>query len=1135
MDRIEAIRQRAAALHAAACEAGDEPTNPYLFVLKEADRRDIEVSARSTGDPQLNGGRATFQADAGVILHEQTGSSFLDAFLVAHEIGHDEFGSGIERPPLMDIDPARSSDPAPVGADRVVDYSSQARQEIQMDLFAREFLFPRTLAWTWHVEDGLDADEIARRLGAPYDMVAAQLFDALWLPHVPTKSEISTGPTKPLNPEQRAAAEHQGGALLLKAGPGTGKTQTLVGRLAVLREREVDPEDLLLLTFSNKAAAEMTDRAIKIWPESAGAAWIGTFHSFGLDIVRRFHDRLNLPNRPKLIDTSEAIAMLEEEFPRLGLNYFNDLWDPTHILKDILAAISRAKDEVVDHKAYRKYALAMAEAAESTETIEEAERCLEIADVYDLYETLKKDAGAVDFGDLVALPTALVETDAEVRASLQSRYGHILVDEYQDVNRASVRLLKALKPDGENLWVVGDAKQSIYRFRGASPDSVAAFATTAFPGGTISELRTNYRSTQSICDVFKAFARVRMASATDFDVNAASEEVGPRPRYIELSSKDHELEELAARIEKICEEGASFRDQAVLCKGNDRLAEIAAGLEQRGIPVLFLGPLFDRQEIKEALSLLSMIIDPRAMGLSSVASLSPFRISIDDLAKMVDAIRRASPESPLDWTQAVSETRDFSDASQEGVARLLSCFEGFEPHVPPWRALATLYLDRTRLGAQLGLAAREGEANPAIAMWQLQNFFRNDFARGEGYPIHELLTRIRKLVMLSDERELRHLPEAAQTLDAVRLLTVHGSKGLEFPVLHLPSLTRGSLNRSANQSRGLPPPDGLIAGPVFRGRDASHAGHEDEQHCLFFVGLSRAEDQLYLYSPHTSRSKPSPFLDDIAATVTCETPLSEPPILAEQEEAFELSLDGRPRLSPSQLALYQKCPRRFLFAYVLGIGGRRMETPPMQMHRAVQVVIDQLLAHLNDVLSPAELTDIVDQAWEEHGPVEHGYASKYRTIADTLIAFLHSIRTGETRRPPQTREVSLEHADIVVTAHEEIDGGAHTIFRRIKTGRRTSQALEGLDAAAFQMAVADHGHVEFVYLTGETREMVALSKQKISNRGKKIEAATKALSLGQFPPDRGRQCASCPFFFNCTPPPSGHLRKKIGERLPVSS
>lgn len=1139
MDRIEAIRARAAYLHAERTNKGGDPTDPYDFALCEAKDRDIEVRKLPSGHPQLNGGRALFQRHAGVILHEDTGSTFLDAFLVAHELGHDEFGGVVDIPPTMNIDPARSADPSSVGADRVVDYSNRAREEVQMDLFAREFLFPRTLAWSWHIAETLSATDIAERLGAPYDMVAVQLFDALLLPQTKSNEEATSVP-KPLNDEQKWAAEHDGKALLLKAGPGTGKTQTLIGRLSVLKNRGVDPESILLLTFSNKAAGEMTDRAMGVWPEAAGSAWIGTFHSFGLDLLRRFHDRAGLPQDPRLIDATEAIALLEDEFPRLRLTHFNDLWDPTDNLRSILSAISRAKDEVVDQHRYRELAEQMARVAVSEEDRAAAEKCLEIASVYDLYEQLKSDRGAVDFGDLVARPTALAESDKAVRTQLQSRYEHILVDEYQDVNRASVRLLRALKPDGVNLWVVGDVKQSIYRFRGASSFNIDRFQTKDFPGGTSLQLSTNYRSSQEICDTFRAFAKTRMAaSEPDFEANAFKGTNGVEPCFVAVESKDHEVDEIAARISGACDNASSFRDQAVICKGNARLAEIATGLEARSIPVLFLGPLFDRPEIKEALSLLSLVIDPRAMGLTCVASLPPFQMPIQDVAVAIEAIRSAEKPLPLDWRTLLTKLGGFTESGRTSATALVDAFDGIGPTATAWQVITKIYLDRTRLAADIGTTARTGNANPALALWQFQNFLRSALPERSGYPIRDLLEHIRRLVILSDERDLRELPTAAHSLDAVRLMTIHGSKGLEFKSLHLPALTSGSIPRSANQSRGLSPPDGMIEGAPFRGSEAVKAGHDEEQQCLFFVALSRAEERLVLYAPNKKSNghnqSRSSFVDDISAKLANTPPTSAPTDTTVAAERFTLEVDGIARMSPSQLATFDKCPRRFFFAHVLRVGGRRMESAPMRMHNAVQAVVDELTARLNDVPSASELQAIVDAAWNAHGPTEHGYAAEYRQIVDELLQFFYQLRQGETRRAPQSLSLRFDDAEIVVTAHEEIETGRSTIFRRIRTGRKTSSAVTALDAAVFQIAAQGRGEAEFVYLSGGSQDRLSMKSAQLGNKKAKIGEAAVAILEGRFPPNRSDRCARCPYFFICNAPPSGTLRKKIGSGLPETS
>jgi len=1138
MDRIEAIRFRAAELHRARVEKGGDPTLPYELALLEAAGRDIEVSKLPKGHAMLRGGRALYKSSNAVILHEETGDTFINAFLVAHELGHAEFGGSVEIPPTTDVDPTRSSDPASVGSDRVVDYSNRARQEIQMDLFAREFLFPRDLARAWHIDENLGAKTIAERLGAPYDMVAVQLFDALLLPAVQPENE-KEGPAKPLNPKQKRAAEHDGKALLLKAGPGTGKTQTLVGRLSVLKDRKVNPEHILLLTFSNKAAGEMTDRALKVWPEAAGAAWIGTFHSFGLDILRRFHDRANLPPDPRLIDATEAITLLEEEFPSLHLNHFNDLWDPTDNLRSILSAISRAKDEVVDRKKYRELAVAMSDAATTDEETIRAEKCLEIADVYDLYEKLKSDRGAVDFGDLVALPTTLLESDEAVREQLQERYTHVLVDEYQDVNRASVRLLRAIKPTGENLWAVGDAKQSIYRFRGASSFNIDRFETKDFPGGSTQQLDLNYRSSQEICDTFVGFTKARMSKVEpDFEANANKGPSGLCPIFVGVDSKESETDEIASRILDACDDKTSFRDQAVLCKGNERLATIASGLEARGIPVLFLGPLFDRAEIKQALSLMTLVVDPRAMGLSCVASMEPFRMSLQDAALCAQTMRSTTNPLPLDWREQIPKQEGISDNGMRGLEALVDAYEGIEPTSTAWKLITQIYLDKTRLAAAITHEAASGNANPALALWQFQNFLRSAVPEKSGYPIRDLLDHIRRLVILSDERDLRDLPNAAQSIDAVRLMTIHGSKGLEFPVLHLPSLTIGSIPRSAKQNRALPPPDGMIEGAPHCGLDALRAGHDEEQRCLFFVALSRAEDRLIMYAPNkksngTKQSR-SPFVDDLGAQIASDPPSGKTFGIDPLGPPVDLDVDGRARVSPTQLATFDRCPRRFFYAHVLQIGGRRTETPPMRMHNVVQSVVDDLTAQPAASPTRGDIEAMVEAAWIEHGPTTHGHADEYRRISGVLVQFFHDLRKDEKRRTPTSLTLAFGEAEIVVTAHEEIETGHSVVFRRIRTGRKTSTATTALDAAAFQLATEGRGNTEFVYLSGESRDLLQMKHKQLEGKREKISNAAASILEGRFPPIRSERCARCPYFFMCSVPPDGKLSKKIGEGLPVS-
>jgi Zn-dependent peptidase ImmA (M78 family) len=381
MDGVEFARRSAARLHAEVVARGVDPWQPYAFAVAEAQCRGLDVEPTRPGAALLDGGRAVFIARDRLILHENTGTPFDQAFLVAHEIGHVELGDDSDRTPATQIDPARPAEAAPVGLDRVVDYGRRQRREVQMDLFAREFLLPRAVARRLHVEEGMSATDMAAQLGAPFEVVAQQLFDALLLPAI-LVAEESAREERPLNPEQRAAAAWRSDAYLLEAGPGTGKTQTLSARVEGLLADKVDPRRILVLTFSNKAAREMADRIAQKHKDAAAAMWIGTFHAFGLDLIRRFHVELGLPKDPRL-DRTEAVDLLEAEFPRLGLTHYQNLSDPTQIIADMLVAISRAKDEVADEKRYAALAEDMRVAAKTAEQTEAAARAAEVGRVYE--------------------------------------------------------------------------------------------------------------------------------------------------------------------------------------------------------------------------------------------------------------------------------------------------------------------------------------------------------------------------------------------------------------------------------------------------------------------------------------------------------------------------------------------------------------------------------------------------------------------------------------------------------------------------------------------------------------------------------------------------------------------------------
>lgn len=1135
MDAVELARQRAAELHYEAVQRGLDPWKAYEFVVAEVGQHGYDVEDVTPGAAMLDGGRAKLLPSAVLILHEKKGSRFEQALLVAHELGHALLGDAEDGTPVSEIDFARSSEPSPVGEERVADYSRKQRREIQMNLFAREFLLPRPYMRKLHVEAGMTAAAIATKLGANYEVVAQQLLDALLLP--PVVFEMQESQERPLNEGQKAASRHRGLPYLLGAGPGTGKTQTLVSRVEGLLADGVDPRRILLLTFSNKAAGEMAERIAKKQPQAAAALWIGTFHAFGLDIVRRFHQALGMPKEPKMLDRTEAVEILEHEFPRLDLRHYRDLYDPTQNISNILHAISRAKDEVVGPEDYERLATQMRGKAKIEEEVSAAEKALEVARVYAAYELLKRERNCVDFGDLVYLPVKLLEDNAEAREHLAVSYDHIIVDEYQDVNRSSVRLLQALSPTGKNLWVVGDVKQSIYRFRGASSFNVSRFGNEDFRGAQHGHLEWNYRSLETIVRAYSGFAHDMRAGGTNSELRAFRKETGPPPELRITLGADEQTVAIADCIEELKKQGITYRDQAVLCTGNEKLAKLARDLEMLDVPVLFLGSIFERPAVKDLLSLLSLMLDSRAIGLVRLACLPAFKMDIQDVATVLGHLRRNLKE-PLKFLESEDIIPGLSNTGADALAKLQNVFAGLEATDSPWDVLATILLDRTQLAADIASATSIVSRTEGIAIWQFMNFVKAQ-PTGPGLRIPRLLKRIRRLLRLSDDKDLRQLPTAAHGIDAVRLMTIHGAKGLEFRAVHIPGLNEDTIPGRQRAAAACPPPDGMIQGESGTIADYLEQSQTEERECLFYVALSRAKDRLVLYActkdkANRNRKLSENFLIRLGSELTRNTvtPSRALPQIP-GDEPVVLDLKDPLQLSDHQMDLFERCPRRFLYTHVLQTGGRRIATPFLQMHDAVRNLYKKMVA-AKITSSGEQLVAEVEKALRDEGLSEHGYFLHYREFAVSMIQFFSESRAGFTPGEPKALRVTFGDEEIIVTPDDVLVANDGTVrVRRIMTGHSRSGDGESTGAAAFLAAAArafPRATAELVYLADRQTQAITLTAKKMDNRRADIQGNLRAIRGGQFPAKASSfTCPNCPALFVCGPVPTGRLQPEIRQ------
>ena len=1139
MDGFEVIQSAALCLHNSVAGGEVDPLDPVALVEAAVVHLDLELICLEKDDPALKNARAVFDEQSGSIFHEATDDPVANALLIAHEIGHVELHSGGSACAAADIDPARSIEAAPVGLQRVEDYGAHERRELQANLFAREFVLPRQVAKRLHIEDELTASQITARTKLPSALVRQQLFDALLLPDAPEPEE---SPTKAYvarpDPAQERAIAHRRAPFQLQAGPGTGKTRTLVTRIISLLEDGIDPSAILALTFSNRAAGELTERLVAAAPVAASRIWVGTFHAFGLDILRRYHDKLGLPADPPLFDRSDAIEVLEEILPTLPLEHYRNLWDPALVLRDVVGAISRAKDEMADPVRYRALAEKMVVSSGDDERARiAAEKCLEIANIYSLYERELRKRAAIDFGDLIMRPTILLEQDTAICTAMQLRHRHILVDEYQDVNRASARLLKALAGDGKRLWVVGDARQSIYRFRGASSANMAKFAED-YPGAVIDLLKVNYRSNAQIVDSLVEIAAHMGASEGMLPLPLeANRGTGPeRPKICRYDTLDDEVEGVAASVRKIEHQGIALRNQAVLCRSNRRLDEIANGLEARGIPVLHLGSLFEREEIRDLLALLSLVVDPFGDALVRVAAMPRYGLSLQDLHVALRNLRN-NKLSTIEGLNTLSAAKGLSEKGASILDRLALDLSGIEQNVSPWEFLATYLLDRTDLARRMGQPSSVAGRMRTVAVWQFLNFIREQSPVSRNLLIQRVLERVRQLVLLAEERDLRQVPAAALHIDAVRLMTVHGSKGLEFDAVHVPGLTVSSFP-SSNRGQRCPPPVGMIEGAESLSvSDAAKQAHKHEEECLFFVASSRAKSYLRFHlarrQPNGNNRSASPFLKWLPLRLTEEVP--SPPTLPLPDDAkrpasitVELSSDWW--LTDSRLTSYEKCPRRFFYTHILGLGSARKTTAFSQTHDCLYDLL-RWLADARRTYDPsiADAEAAFEEIWSKRGPIDHAFEEEYRKLALRLVGAL--IRSGAGQRFRDAKPVVIDFANgkVSVIPNELAEKPDGTIVvRRVRTGYRRSDEYDRLEYTLYKIAAKNafgaSAIVQAVHLTDETIEQVEITPTKVSKRRERSEAMLAKLGAGWFPAKvDGVSCPRCPHFFICPATPEGSL------------
>jgi len=824
-----------------------------------------------------------------------------------------------------------------------------------------------------------------------------------------------------LNPGQRQAVEHGVGPQLVVAGAGTGKTQVITRRIAhLVSSKMCSAREILALTFTEKAADEMETRVDILVPYGFTDSTICTFHAFGDKLLREQGILLGLNPNYKVLASTEQLIFLREHLFELPLEHLRPLSDPTRHLQLLLNVISRAKDEDVTPSQYQDYCDRLkASLPEDPRDPARAawQKQQEIAAVFQRYQELMREKGLMDFGDLITQSLELFRRHPDVLAEYQQRYRFVLVDEFQDTNAAQFELVRLLAGKDANVTVVGDDDQSIYRFRGAAISNILQFPRL-YPETKITVLTRNYRSTQPVLDAAYRLIRhndpERLEAMQGLDKRLVAEQEGGKPVvYQKFESVSSECDWIAAEIERQGKAGRAWSEFAVLIRANRHADPLIRSLNMRGIPFRFSGNqgLYRRVEVRQCVAFLKTVADPTApLPFHELASSDLYAMPAEDLALLSALSRRCHQPMREVLRQAViGEDPRFTEPGRAIGKKLLADLEHF---LELSRKLPTgqlLYRFLTETGLLAGLSeANTPESDQAIK--NLAKFF--NIVRGyEGISKSDRVIHfVEHLDMLEDVGDDPEASELEEDYPAVSILTVHRSKGLEFPVVFLMGLAANRFP-AVNRSPALALPAELAKEEPSR-RDGkavlSSSPRDDgflaEERRLFYVAMTRAKQELIMTSARDyggSRAyKTSRFVMEALDLPEMDTRVFSTSALEQIKAHAQVPCQPLPALKPLakdeplELSHYQiddflTCPLKYKYVHLLKIPvlPHHAILYGNALHAAVDEFYRRRLAGLP--LEEEKIQEVFLKAWVNEGFISREHEEmRQRAGLDALRRFV---------------------------------------------------------------------------------------------------------------------------------------------------
>lgn len=803
-----------------------------------------------------------------------------------------------------------------------------------------------------------------------------------------------------LNKEQLEAVTHTGSPLLIVAGAGTGKTKVITTRIAYLiNQKLARPEEILALTFTEKAASEMEERVDLLVPYGYISTQISTFHAFGELILSEFAFNLGINNDFNLLSTEKQVILFNEHIFDFNLKYFRPGSNPLKYVRPILIFFSRCKDELITPEDIIKDANTKLQKAKEQEEIIDAEKYLELGNAFKNYQDLLKKYDYMDFGDQINLVVRLLKEHPDIRAKLQKRYKYILIDEFQDTNIAQNEIIKLLVGKDNNVTVVGDDDQSIYKFRGASISNIMDFTET-FKNTKIIVLNQNYRSTQQILDA--AYQLIQCNNPDRLEVKhhinkkLLAQKQGKLPSLKIFTDHYAEAKNISDDIiNKIKSKKYKYSDIAIITRSNANYSHIVSAFKTADIPYLTSSAisLFENEPVQICINLIKFLTNPYDnLALFQLLTSPIYNVNIWDMAKISGyaKLHNSSIVHIVEDTNLLQEQLELSKDVADKLSESLDEIKKYETLAKnkTTRELLYKFLSDKKY---IGIIIKKSQYQQSLV-----NFFKK-IEEFESISTDKTIFNYIKYLLEDLQSGATFNEFVDSEIDAVTILTAHSSKGLEFEVVYLPTLTSDYFP-SKNRKSPIEIPDSLIK-ETLPEKDF----HLEEERRLFYVAATRAKQELHLsYAINyggTRAKKPSVFIQELLNINIKDQKIIEGTVdqVLEQKTtqtdlfAYANNKKKKLTLNAHKIDDYLTCPLKYYYSseIKLPISKDQSVVYGNAIHKAIEFylrsAIDNKLINLEDIIQ------VFENNWSSEGFVSQSQeAQRKQEGIDALTNFYNN-------------------------------------------------------------------------------------------------------------------------------------------------